>query len=318
MTSGPPALSSPGSSPALFFASDYGTADEFVGVVHAVLHAHAPGVPVIDLSHEIPPFDVPAGAGLLVRCAPALGPGVVVAVVDPGVGSDRRGIAVSVAGRGTDGGVRPGASWLVGPDNGLLMPLAGALGGVREIRELDRAGAARRGWPAVPGARTFDGRDLFAPAAAHLVMGRDPALLGPEVDADVLVALPGAERRVHRDAEGGVTGVVQWVDRFGNVELDLGEEDLVGLPAGVGVRWSINAEVDARSGSVASEPASRGAASPPEARRVESFADLATGELGMLVDANGRVALVSGRGSAATELGHPPPGTTVRLRPIAP
>ncbi|MBV8463757.1 MAG: SAM-dependent chlorinase/fluorinase, partial [Acidimicrobiales bacterium] len=91
MTAGSPAASG---TPAVYFASDYGTEDEFVGVVHAVLHRFAPGVPVIDLAHEIPAFDVAAGADLLLRCRPALGSGVVLAVVDPGVGSARRAVAL--------------------------------------------------------------------------------------------------------------------------------------------------------------------------------------------------------------------------------
>ena len=87
MTTGPPA-------PAIYFLSDYGTADEFVGVVHAVLHRHAPGLAVIDLSHQIAPFDVAAGAAMLARCAPYLGAGVVLGVVDPGVGTARRAVAI--------------------------------------------------------------------------------------------------------------------------------------------------------------------------------------------------------------------------------
>ena len=107
----------------MFFLSDYGTADEFVGVVHAVLHRLAPSAPVIDLGHQIPPFDVAAAAALLVRAGPHLGPGVVLAVVDPGVGTDRRGVAVELP--------PGGPTWLVGPDNGLLLPLAEARCGPR-------------------------------------------------------------------------------------------------------------------------------------------------------------------------------------------
>src|SRR5689334_2966144 len=110
---------------AVFFLSDYGTADEFVGIVHAVLHSRAPGVAVIDLGHEVPPYDVAAGASMLVRCAPYLGAGVVLAVVDPGVGTERRGVAIEAVGTGP--------SWLVGPDNGLLVPLAAALGGAQRV-----------------------------------------------------------------------------------------------------------------------------------------------------------------------------------------
>ncbi len=117
--------------PAVYFLSDYGTADEFVGVVHAVLFRLAPELRVIDLSHQVPPFDVVAGAAMLVRAAPHLGSGVVLAVVDPGVGTERRGVALTTA--------SSGPRFVVGPDNGLLLPMADALGGVRSAVALDPA-----------------------------------------------------------------------------------------------------------------------------------------------------------------------------------
>src|ERR1019366_6029375 len=102
--------------------------DEFVGVVQAVLHAAGPGLTIIDLTHEIPAFDVRAGANTLTRAAPRLGSGVVLAVVDPGVGPDRRGLCLEVTPQGRDG--RPeGPSFFVGPDNGLLIPAAELVGG---------------------------------------------------------------------------------------------------------------------------------------------------------------------------------------------
>ncbi len=146
MTAGPPP-------PAIFFLSDYGTADEFVGVVHAVLHRRAAGVTVIDLSHQVPPFDVAAGGSMLARSVPHLGPGVVLAVVDPGVGTGRRAVAVAVTAAARAAAMAPGSprppesshrlgpTWLVGPDNGLLVPAADALGGAVRVIEL-RAGTA--------------------------------------------------------------------------------------------------------------------------------------------------------------------------------
>ncbi|MFZ0250851.1 MAG: SAM-dependent chlorinase/fluorinase, partial [Acidimicrobiales bacterium] len=104
----------------VFFLSDFGTEDEFAGVVHAVIAARAPGTTVIDLTHHIPPFDVRAGSHALVRAVPYLGSGVVLGVVDPGVGTDRRGIGLRVQ-------APSGASlWFVGPDNGLLVAAAEA------------------------------------------------------------------------------------------------------------------------------------------------------------------------------------------------
>src|SRR5579864_8280675 len=108
---------------AVFFLTDYGGADEFAGVMRAVVARHAPGAPLVDLSHDLPPFDVRAGALALERAAPFLGPGVVVGVVDPGVGSPRRGVAATPAGAN-------GPGYFVGPDNGLLVWALEALGGV--------------------------------------------------------------------------------------------------------------------------------------------------------------------------------------------
>src|SRR4051794_31175824 len=109
------------------FMSDYGLDDEFVGIVHSVLRSIAPGIEVIDLTHNVRPYDVRAGGLALARSAPYLCPGVVLAVVDPGVGSDRRGIAVEVG---------DGASVLVGPDNGLLAPAVAMCGGATRAVEL--------------------------------------------------------------------------------------------------------------------------------------------------------------------------------------
>jgi S-adenosyl-L-methionine hydrolase (adenosine-forming) len=298
--------------PAVYFASDYGTADEFVGVVHAVLHRHAPGVPVIDLSHDVPAFDVSAGADLLMRCAPVLGPGVVLAVVDPGVGSERRAVAIGLA---ADAG---GPDWLVGPDNGLLLPLAG-VGDIRQVREIDADVASRRGWPAVTDARTFDGRDLFAPAAAHLVSGGSPEALGPVAEPGSLTPAP-SPARPDLEADGppdgpGPVGVIKWVDRFGNVQLDLGPEDVD--PVAVGLDGEVEVEVKV---GVTRPP---GGADGPEpgpgprhrARRVAAFAALEAGEIGLLTDATGRLALVCDRASAAEALGRPAIGDRVRIRP---
>ena len=255
--------------PAVHFLSDYGLVDEFVGVVHAVLHRAAPGVRVIDLTHQVPAFDIAAGAATLVRCAPSLGPGAVLAVVDPGVATNRRAVAVRVD--PPDGADRP--SWLVGPDNGLLLPLADHLGGAVAARGL-----------AAPGS-TFDGRDVFAPAAGHLVTGGDPAGLGPEVAVGSLVVLDAdpPER-----LEGGrLHTAVAHVDGFGNVGLVARPAALAGL--GLAVGDPVDASV--------------GPSAPVPARWVSAFGDLEDGELGLLVDADGRLALVLDRAPADRHLG---------------
>jgi len=273
--------------PAVYFLSDYGTEDEFVGVVHAVLHRLAPSVPVIDLAHQVPPYDVAAGAALLVRSGPHLGPGVVLAVVDPGVGTDRRGVAVEVA--------PGGPTWLVGPDNGLLLPLAVSRGGVRSAVALDpgRLGAAPR-----PG--TFDGRDVFAPAVAHLVRGGEATAIGTPVDPAGLTVGPEVAGAAGRPRPPGSPGselvtTVTWVDRFGNAQLDLEPEALfaIGLVPGGTAR-------------ITGERALTG-------RWVGAYGELARGELGLLQDANGRVALVLDRDSAALALRVGGPGAVVRI-----
>jgi S-adenosylmethionine hydrolase len=313
VSAGPP-------TPAIYFLSDYGTADEFVGVVHAVLHRHAPGLAVIDLSHQIAPFDVAAGAAMLARCAPYLGAGVVLGVVDPGVGTARRAVAIrmtsGIAGpvaspgpmappAGSEG-IAPGRPvWLVGPDNGLLMPLATALGGPEIAIVLGSGTQPRPQAAGAPSGRgpTFDGRDVFAPAAAHLALGGDPDRLGTVIDPASLIAIdPHSGGRVVRTPTGSelVTSVVS-IDRFGNVELALLPDvlDEVGLPP-VG-----SAEVRVH----------RGPAMPSTpVRRVAAFAELDEGELGLLVDSSGRLALVCNQASAATCLGLGGTGAEVSIR----
>jgi S-adenosylmethionine hydrolase len=217
---------------------------------------------------------------------------VVLAVVDPGVGTGRRAVAI-----GTGAHADQGPHWLVGPDNGLLLPTAEAWGGV--VRAVELTGSEGL-------ARTFDGRDLFAPAAAHLTLGGDPGDLGPDLDPAGLEAGPvAADRpgRVASDTPGGITAVVLWVDRFGNVQLDLRPDDLAtaGLSPGDAVEVAVGR--DAIAG---------------RARWVAAFAELDPGELGMLADANGRMALVCDRAPATGLLGGPGPGDRVRLVPERP
>jgi S-adenosylmethionine hydrolase len=279
---------------AIYFLSDYGNADEFVGVVHAVVHRLSPTTPVIDLSHQIAPFDIAAGAAMLARAAPYLGPGVALAVVDPGVGSMRRGIAVRCRGDGPE--------WLVGPDNGLLVPASRILGGASHAFALE---PERLTTASVQGAagRTFDGRDVFAPAACHLLSGGDPLAIGAafEVGALTNVALddqtPGP---VPAAGSSTVWATVVWIDHYGNVQLDLLPSVLDEIGVGANSRATVV---------VASDPMSR----PTEARRVRTFGELGAGELGLTADSNGRVALVLDRASAATHLQGLRVGVTVRI-----
>ncbi len=304
-----------GGGPAIYFLSDYGTADEFVGVVHAVLHGAAPAVAVIDLGHQVPPFDVRAGAAMLVRCAPYLGPGVVLAVVDPGVGTDRRAVAVETA--------TGGPSWLVGPDNGLLVPLADALGGVARAVSLEPGPAAPGPPPAEPVGRTFDGRDLFAPAAAHLALGRSPALLGSDIDPRSLVTpdpgrRPGHPRGRQPSGAGAVGPVldaeVTWVDHFGNIQLDVGPGALDQIGVGTGTTARVTVLGSPAGGGQA--PAAGGgdaAGTSVPARRVHAFGELVDGEFGLVTDSTGRAALVLRQASAVRRLPPVTVGDTVRI-----
>ncbi len=267
--------------PAVFFLSDYGLVDEFVGVVHAVVQRVAPDVPVIDLTHQVPSFDVATAARVLERAVPYLGPGVVLAVVDPGVGSERRGVALEV-------GTEVGPRWMVGPDNGLLLPAADLLGRPRRA-------------VALAGASTFDGRDVFAPAAAQLAAGGALEPLGPPIDVGGLVALPAGPAPVSVSA-GVMTTWVTWVDGYGNVQL-----------AGDGPTWDqLGVGLGA---TVLVGPSDRTVQDrPARARRVSAFSSLEPGELGLLVDANGLHSLVLDRASAASALGISGPGLVVRVQ----
>ncbi len=247
------------------FLSDYGTGDEFVGVVHSVIRGIAPQATVIDLCHGISPHDVRAGSLALARAVQYLVPGVVLAVVDPGVGTARRAVAVEVAESG---------AVFVGPDNGLLASGVALAGGAsRAVALTDE----RFHLPS-PGP-TFAGRDVFAPAAAHISNGQPLDDLGEPVDPATL--LPGVLPLTRVEGDRLVAEVL-WVDRFGNVQLNVDPDELEAFPDPVTL--SFHSSV-------------RGA------RRARSYGDIPTGAIGLVVDAYGLVSVCSDRRSAASELG---------------
>ncbi len=251
------------------FLSDYGTSDEFVGVVKSVIADLAPHARVIDLVHEIAPFDVRAGSLALARCIPYVPQGVILAVVDPGVGSARRGVAISVAG---------GTGIFVGPDNGLLPGAIRLAGGAEEavvLTNIDYQLAA-------PGA-TFAGRDIFAPAAAHLCNGVPLRELGEPIDPSLL--LPGVIP-LWREEDGGLSGEVTWVDRFGNCQLNVSADDVAS--------WGSQIRVVVVN-TATSERVTR------SLRVVENFSQIAGG-LGLVIDSYGMLSICVDRGSAAIEL----------------
>jgi S-adenosylmethionine hydrolase len=207
------------------FLSDFGRRDEFVGVVHGVLAKLAPGSRVIDVTHETPRGNVLAGALALTRAIQYLPEGVCLAVVDPGVGSERRAIALE-------------SEWgfFVGPDNGLLSPAVSMVGGATRIVSIENPEARIPS----PG-QTFHGRDVFAPAAGLLASG-EAGLddLGPDLGDEEVVPLLLPLTEVD---QGAVSGEAWWVDGFGNVQTNVSPDDLaeVGLAQGAEVTLRVGA-----------------------------------------------------------------------------
>ena len=260
------------------FLSDYGLADEFVGVVHGVIAGICPDAHVIDLSHGIPRQDVAAGAAMLARALPHMPAGVHLAVVDPEVGARRRALALRTIVEDR---------LLVGPDNGLLPPAAERFGGIAEAIEISASP-----WRLEPVSATFHGRDLFAPVAARLAGGAPLASAGIPLEPVELVA--AEQSRPRREGRVLVAHVVA-ADTYGNAVLDAAHGDLVesGLKLGD--------PIAARAGS----------------RRIRgvvarTFADVTPGALLLYEDATGALALAVNGGDAAALLGVRP-GDEVRL-----
>jgi S-adenosyl-L-methionine hydrolase (adenosine-forming) len=251
----------------ILFLSDFGRDDEYVGLCHAVIARVAPEARVIDLHHGVPPHDVVTGARTLAQ-AVRYGPedAVFLAVVDPGVGTRRRGVALQA-----------GGTVLVGPDNGVLMPAAGALGGVSAGVELEAGRVVP--WPV---SDTFHGRDLFAPAAARLATGVDLGEVGRPLDPGTLTEPEVGEPLVERSR---ISTTVIGVDRFGNLRLGARPEDL-----------------DAAGLATDELVLLRGRASVT-VRRVRTYGDLEPPTVGLLVDSAGWLAVVRNGASAAEELG---------------
>lgn len=254
---------------AISFLSDYGYEDEFAGVCRAVIARIAPDAPLIEISHGVPPGDVRRGAAMLADALPYAPPGVHLAVVDPGVGTDRRPVAVRAL---ADDRV------LVGPDNGLLWPAVEILGGVAEAVDL---GGSR--FRLEPLSATFHGRDLFAPVAARLASGAALAAAGGPIELESLVRLelPGATAEGNR-----VVAEVLYVDRFGNATLSARSRDLELPPLRPGERLA----VERRGGS-------------HDATFAIAFGEVGEGSLLLYEDSSRRLALAVNRGSAAQELG---------------
>jgi S-adenosylmethionine hydrolase len=246
----------------IVFCTDYGLGDEFVGVCHGVMRRIAPGVPIIDLTHAIGRQDVLQGALELGRATEYMpDDAVYVAVVDPGVGGDRAEIAVEAW----------SGAFLLGPDNGLLSMAWAALGGPARAVSIASDAVLLQ-----PVSKTFHGRDVFAPAGAHLATGMSLEELGPPLEVEELeqLELPGP-----MVAPGKIGARVMGVDGFGNVQLNIGPEAIE--RAGLGGRLL-----------VAGHPAPL----------VAVFSDVPEQAMAAIIDSQGYVALVVNQGSAASLL----------------
>ena len=246
------------------FLTDFGLEDDFVGTCHGVMKRIAPDAEIIDITHGIAPRQVLQGALTLANTLPYMPSGVHLAVVDPGVGSARRALALR------DGGGRIH----VGPDNGLLIPAVDKLGGIAEAHELTNPEYALESV-----SRTFHGRDLFSPAAAHLALGVPIAELGPPIAPDALARLdiPRPEIGTSR-----IHATVLSIDRFGNMQLNLNRNHLEEAAIVPGTRLELELGAE-RYYAVAAR----------------TFADARRGEIILYEDAYRNVAIAISGGNAA-------------------
>lgn len=252
--------------PVITFLSDFGLTDSYVGICRAVIAGIAPGATVVDLAHTVPALDVRRGATTLADCVSVAPAAIHLAVIDPDAAA-RPGVAVAA-----------GRSLLVGPDNGLLLPAADVLGGVTAAHQLRDPR-----WHRTPVSPVFRARDVFGPVAAHLANGLDSGAVGPAMCVDTLQRLPDLGADVgHRR----IAAPIRNVDCYGNVQLSVTQSDLrrAGLDSGRPVRVGTPRET-------------------VELPRVTSFSDLVSGELGIVEDSFGWLAIVAGGADAAERLG---------------
>jgi S-adenosylmethionine hydrolase len=263
----------------IVFLSDFGYRNEWVGICHAVIQRAAPGCRIVDLSHGVPPLDVRGGALLLADSRRFLADdAIVLAVVDPNVGSDDDLAVETSRGR-----------LLVGPDNGLLTFLWQADGGIRDARKITLESVVLH-----PVAPSFHARDVLAPAAAYLARGGALADLGPQIDPAGLTELPFPAAGVER---GKIDCEVLDLNRFGNVLLNATADDFTSA----GLDHVSVVAIDATSGSA-------------RARRVSTYVDVAAGDWGLIVDPRGWLCVIRGNPANAAEgLGGVQPGDPIWL-----
>jgi S-adenosyl-L-methionine hydrolase (adenosine-forming) len=256
------------------FLSDFGLADDFVGTCKGVMLGIAPGVAVVDLTHEVPGFEVEVGAEILQHATRYMpGDTVYLAVVDPGVGTERRALAL----RAESGAL------LVGPDNGLLIPAAEALGGISAAVLLTNGR-----YQVHPVSNTFHGRDVFSPGAAHLAAGVELSELGEAASPSSVVrlSLPSIE---DGGIGEGVTARIISVDHYGNARLSVTQEE-------AGLEYGATLGVDVGDGEMS-------------VRYLETFGSAKAGELVLVPDSHWRLSLAINKGNAAHALGLKTGGT---------
>jgi S-adenosyl-L-methionine hydrolase (adenosine-forming) len=263
------------------FLSDFGLQDDFVGTCHGVIKRIAPDAEIIDITHGIPATSILQGALVLANTVPYMPVGVHLAVVDPGVGGIRRPLAL----RDAEGRL------YVGPDNGLLVPAA-ERAGIEAAHEL-----ANPAYALETVSRTFHGRDLFSPAAAHLANGVAVGELGPPLDPDALVRLDLPQPRI---GESRIEAVALYVDSFGNIALNLTREDAEGAQIVPGTQVELDLAGE-RYFAVAAR----------------TFADARAGDIILYEDSYGNMSIAISSGNAA-QLLHAAPGQSVRIRVAAP
>jgi S-adenosylmethionine hydrolase len=259
------------------FLTDFGLKDDFVGTCHGVMKLIAPDAQIIDVTHGIPPQAVLQGALVLSSTLPYMPAGVHLAVVDPGVGGARRPLVL----RDREGRL------FVGPDNGLLLPAA-ERAGITEAREI-----ANPKYALETISRTFHGRDLFAPAAAHLAAGIPLEELGPPIGSNELVRLDLPAPAVN---ETSVDVTVLYVDSFGNIALNVNRDHVeqIGVAPGVRVELELGGQ-------------------RYYAVMARTFADARAGDMILYEDSYGNMSVAIANGSAASAL-HASPGLRIRMR----
>jgi S-adenosyl-L-methionine hydrolase (adenosine-forming) len=255
--------------------SDFGLRDTYVAEMKGAILGLAPEARLIDLTHEIPAQDVAAGAHWLRRAVQAFPAGTIhLAVVDPGVGSARRPLLIA-----------SGASFLVGPDNGLLLEAASLLG------EEPRAFALQNpAYQRAPLSDVFHGRDLFAPAAAHLSLGVPAESFGPAIDDPIWLPRPS----LHTTPDS-VSGEVLLSDHFGNLITSIPQEAISG---------SLREDAEVLVGGVLL------------GRLLRSYSEASSGGLLALIGSGGFLEIAVCNGSAAARLPGASRGSQVVLRRV--